>query len=122
MIEKIVHYIVKLRLDGFLIMKFIKENFKVFVVILITMFLCLGGSCYALYICHAKDVSFTGDNTEFKAANVNEALDLLYENLDGKKNDIDYVHFYSSNIVTSGPAVYYTANITVPKGVKKSIY
>lgn len=57
---------------------FIKKNLKVFVAVAITAILFTSIGVCAAKGFFAKDISFTSSNTNFKATNVEEALNELY--------------------------------------------
>lgn len=76
-------------------MKFIKNNIKIFIIIIITAILCSSISVYATYSYLAKDVSYIPSNDEFKVDNVEDALNELYElkktsNIDFKNAELLY--------------------------------
>lgn len=70
--------------------KFVKNNLKVFISVVITAIICTSGTVYAVSQYYAENISFTPskENQEkgFTATNVEEALNNLYDNSYDFKN------------------------------------
>ena len=63
-------------------MKIIKDNMDTIMLIVITSVIVMSVSVFAVYKHYAKDLSFTSSKEEWKADNVNTALNDLYTNKD----------------------------------------
>ena len=60
--------------------QFIKNNLKVFVIVVITAILFTGIGVYAANTYLAHDISYTPSNENFEVSNVEDALNELYDN------------------------------------------
>lgn len=70
-------------------MKFIKNNIKILIIIIITAILFSGLSIYATYTYLAKDIIYIPDNSNFKVNNVEDALNELYESVKTNISGLD---------------------------------
>lgn len=88
--------------------KFIKNNLKICLTIIITSIVCIGGTVYASVKYFANDISFTPKNSNWNVKNVGEALDALYnlalnnevcDETPGKTWEYDYINSFDFFIV-----------------------
>ncbi len=62
-----------------------KKIFKVFLIIAITATICVSTTIYAASVFYAKDIKFSSYNENFKATNVEDAINELYTKKQNQK-------------------------------------